>query len=325
MMIKIDECLNALSVNPEPLIRWKLALLTADSQQLSPEIRKAKEELALSPVVKQLLSDRDEGGKIPCSPYDKWFGAHWVLSILADLEYPKADERLKPLMEQCYQLWLSKEHEKHILVINGRTRRCASQEGNCVYYSLALGLADERTEELVARLIRWQWPDGGWNCDKMPDASKSSFHETLIPLRGLALFAKSTGDPKARQAAARAGEVFLQRRLFLRLADGTLMNKNFILLHYPGYWHYDILFGLKVLAEAGFLDDSRCNEALDVLERKQLPDGGFPAEGRYYRVDDKKLAGHSRVDWGGTSKRQMNPYVTLDALKVLKQAGRLAA
>ena len=109
---------------------------------------------------------RNSDGQIPYHPYDKWFGAHWVLSILADLGYPEGDESLKPLLEQCYDWLLSKEHQKYILTINGRVRRCASQEGNCVYYSLALGLADERTEELAARLIKWQWEDGGWNCDK---------------------------------------------------------------------------------------------------------------------------------------------------------------
>ena len=98
------------------------------------------------------------------------------------------------------------------------------------------------------------------------------------------------------------------------------MDANFIKLHYPAYWHYDILFGLKVMCETGFIDDPRCSEALDLLESKQLADGGFPAEAR---VDEKKLSGHSRVDWGGTSKKHMNPFVTIDAFSVLKQAGRL--
>jgi hypothetical protein len=81
---------------------------------------------------------------------------------------------------------------------------------------------------------------------------------------------------------------------------------------------------LKVLTEAGFIDDPRCGEALDLLESKQTSDGGFPAEDRYYRLDEKSLSGHSHVDWGGTSKVKMNPYITLDALRVLIQAGRLA-
>jgi len=80
---------------------------------------------------------------------------------------------------------------------------------------------------------------------------------------------------------------------------------------------------LKVMSEAGFIDDPRCREALDLLESKQLADGGFPAEERYYRVDEKKLSGHSRVDYGGTSKIHANPFVSLDALIVLKNSGRL--
>lgn len=323
-MMKIEGCIQALADHPEPVIRWNLDRYVLEAQQTISAQQAGMQELAASPIIKRLLSDRTADGTIPYNPYDKWFGAHWVLSILADLGYPQGDPVLKPLLEQCYQVWLSKDHEKHIRMINGRVRRCASQEGNCIYYSIALGLADTRTEELADRLLRWQWMDGGWNCDKRPEAIKSSFNETLIPLRGLAWFARASGDQKAKQAVEQAAEVFLKRRLFYRLSDGKIIDKNFVKLHYPNYWHYDILFGLKILSEAGFINDPRCAEALDLLESKQLPDGGFPAEDRYYRVDDRGLSGHSRVDWGGTSKVKLNPFVTLDAIRVLKLAGRLA-
>jgi hypothetical protein len=61
---------------------------------------------------------------------------------------------------------------------------------------------------------------------------------------------------------------------------------------------------------------------LDLLESKRLPDGGFPAEKTYYRVTDRRTAGRCLVDWGGTSQRRMNEWVTADALSVLKAAGR---
>jgi hypothetical protein len=78
------------------------------------------------------------------------------------------------------------------------------------------------------------------------------------------------------------------------------------------------------MAEAGFIDDPRCAAALDLLETKGLPDGGFPAEARYYRLtDDPKAGGRSTVDWGGTGKKKMNEFVSADALYVLKAAGRL--
>lgn len=320
---KTESCIHLLIKNPEPVIQWKMTRCVLGKTPSSSEVKKAREELAISQIIQRLLSDQNTDGQIPFHPYDKWFGSHWVLSILADLGYPEGDDSLKPLLEQSYDVWLSKDHERKIRIINGRIRRCASQEGNCIYYSLALGLADDRTEELAARLIKWQWDDGGWNCDKRPEAAKSSFNETLIPLRGLAWYAKSSGDPKAKQAVNRAAEFFLKRHLFKRLKDGRIIDKNFIQLHYPNYWHYDILFGLKVMTEAGFISDPRCAEALDLLESKQLSDGGFPAEERYYRADEKRLSGHSHVDWGGTSKVHMNPFVTVDALAVLKQSGRL--
>jgi hypothetical protein len=76
------------------------------------------------------------------------------------------------------------------------------------------------------------------------------------------------------------------------------------------------------MAEAGFIRDGRCQDALDLLEAKKLPEGGFPAQGKYYTTSSAK-SGRSLVDWGGVSQRRMNPFVTMDALYVLKEAGRL--
>lgn len=208
------------------------------------------------------------------------------------------------------------------MTINGRTRIHASQEGNALYALLALGLVDERVDELAQRLVGRQWSDGGWNCDKKPEATNSSFHESLIPMRGLALHAKLTGNEDSRGATGRASEIFLKRRLYRRERGGQIIHSEFKKFHYPPYWHYDFLFALKVLAEAGFIDDPRCQEALDLLESKQLPEGGWPAEKKYYRVTDKLGNGRSLVDWGGTSKLRMNEWVTADALYVLKAAGR---
>jgi hypothetical protein len=196
-------------------------------------------------------------------------------------------------------------------------------EGNAAFALMSLGLADERTEELLRRLVGWQWPDGGWNCDKHPEAHISSFHESLIPLRALALHARLSGAESSKQAAARAAELFLRRELFKRLADGSVISEDFIRLHYPCYWHYDLLFALKVMSEAGFLADPRCNAGLDLLESKQLPGGGFRAEGKFYRMALHASSGTSRVNWGTVGPGKMNEFVSADALLVLQHSVRL--
>src|SRR5881296_3748551 len=90
--------------------------------------------------------------------------------------------------------------------------------GNALYFCTKLGIADGRADSLVERLLHWQWPDGGWNCDRHPEADTSSFMETLLPMLGLAVYARKYRRPAAVKAARAAGDVFLRRRLFKRLS-----------------------------------------------------------------------------------------------------------
>jgi hypothetical protein len=143
--------------------------------------------------------------------------------------------------------------------------------------------------------------------------------ETPLPLRGLAAY----GSPEAQRAADRATEVLLTRRILYRRSNGRLIRADWARLHYPVYWHYDLLAGLKGLAEAGHLADPRCADALDLLERKRLPDGGWAAEASFVHGVDPRRQHHDLVDWGGTDPRRRNEWVTADALAVLTAAGRI--
>ena len=283
----------------------------------------AREAVRRSKLVRTLLSEREPDGTIPRHPYAKWDGAFWVLATLADLGYPAGDESLVPLREQVYDWLLSPYHERRwVPPVAGRSRIHASQEGNAVWSLLTLGLADEGVERLVERLLTTQWPDGGWNCDPRATGHTSAFGESLLALRGLSLHARVTQNERSREAAERCAGVFLSRRLFRRRSDGSVIDAEFVELHYPCYWRYDFLFGLKVMNEAGLLGDERCEDALDLLEAKRLPDGGWPAEGRFYGAGAGR---RSLVDWGGASRRRSNDWVTADALTVLAAAGRLEA
>jgi len=318
--------LQALAQSQEPAIRF---LTATRLQDLAPSSRKAQRlqrAIPDSPSVRSMLALRDAQGCLPYHAYQKWLGAHWTLAVLADLGYPAGDEQLIPLYNQVMAWLFSDEHralfKKRTLA--GRVRMHPSQEGNAIYYALMLGLDDERVDQLVERILGWRWPDGGWNCSMKPEAHISSFMETLIPLRGLALYGKRRNHAPAQAAAREAAEIFLKRQLFKRQRTGSTMNPDFVALHFPCYWHYDILFGLKVMAEADLLEDARCDAALDLLASKRLPAGGFPAEKKYYQVGKSTIRSRSAVDWGGTHKKKMNVWVTLEALAVLKRAGRIS-
>jgi hypothetical protein len=335
-----ESLIRSLLASENPSIRWKVRVSVLGEDPSSPALRKVQEEIRTSPVVKALLAKRDRNGEIHVkhSPYDKWQGAHWVLAALADVGYPPGDESLTPLRDQVFAHWLSdlyfqefeadtkqaayRGHHSGVPLMRGRYRRCGSQHGNALLSATRLGLDSPDSERLVERLLHWQWPDGGWNCDKDPKADTSSFMETLLPMRALALFGRKTKNRKATQAAAKASEVFLSRRLFKRRADQSVIAKSFVELHYPLYWHYDVLGGLKAMADLDSLSDSRCADALDLLEERELPEGGWPAEARYFKPSAKPKPESDYVDWGAASKKRANEWVTADALAVLHAAGR---
>jgi hypothetical protein len=317
----MDDIKDKLLSSDEPSVRYKVLVNILGKNKNSKEIKSLRNEIKNSTRVKTMLMKKLDG-KLTNHPYSKWHGAHWVLSILADIGYPEKDESLIPLREQVYEWLFSEKHLQDINAIKDRYRIHASMEGNAIYYLLTLGLADDRTDELVKRLLKCQWDDGGWNCDRKEKTAISSFHESITPLRGLIQHAKLAGSKQSQEAAIRCSDIFLKRRLFKKLKDGKVIRPGFIRLHYPCYWHYDFLIGLKVMAEGGFINDKRCSDALDLLESKKLPDGGFPADAKHYKVNDELKSPNSPVDWDGVGKKRMNQFVTMDALYVLKEAGR---
>jgi len=315
--------IDSLAQSDYPSIRYRVL---TELQGENPESESAQAAQALipqDPIVKALLADRTPDGRLPYKAYRKWIGAHWVLVTLADLNYPPGDQSLIPLREQMLDYILHDLHVNYIKtrMVAGRMRMHPSIEGNAIYALLKLGLADERVDHLVKVILSWRWPDGGWNCRMKPETVISSFMETLIPLRGLALYQKQAMDNQLAGIIPEIAEVFLRRHLFKRVKNSRVMDKTFIQLHYPCYWHYDILFALKVMAEAGLINDPRCNDALKLLRSKRLPNGGFPAEDRFYRTSGSKSTGYSNVDWGGVNKKRANSWVTIDSLSVLIASG----
>lgn len=194
-------------------------------------------------------------------------------------------------------------------VIRGLERRHASMEGNALAVSCRLGMArSPQVRYLVDVLLRSQWPDGGWNCDRNPAAHRSSFHETLAPIWGLVEYHRATGGEDSRQAARRAGELLLEHRLFRAMGTGHAIHSEWLHIHWPHYWHYDFFHGLRAVAMLGLLGDRRADDARALLLERRQPDGTWGADGRRYWRRSTEV-----VDWGDAHQ-----VVTPIALAMLK-------
>ena len=301
-------------------------------------MRLHRQEIAGSRNVQRLLSRRLPDGTIRLGneyhAYRKFQGTHWTLAGLAELGYPPGDRSLLPLVDQVHEWLWSPQHlgPPSTAVLAGqedRVRRCASQEGLAIWYLHELGLADDRVDLLASRLVAFQWPDGGWNCDKNPGAQTSSVQETLLPLRGLARHVRGgTGDRYVTEAIDRSADFLLKRRLLWRLRDGAPIlpkwGRDPMRTQWPIRW-YDVLLVLVVMAELGRINDPRCVDALDVLAGKQLLSGGFPAEEGTARTVDHVASGGTFAEWGPTRRARPNPYTTIDATWVLLRSARFSS
>ena len=248
-------------------------------------------------------------------PYAKWRRAFWRLLSLVDLGVEPGNPHALSAAELtlgwlCSPRRLSAIHKRRI---EGRVRRCASQDGRGLFACLRVGLrGDGRLDVLAESLVETQWPDGGWNFDVRPQASHSSFNETWGPILGLAEYG-------AHEAAVRGAEFLLRHRVVYSERTGEPAHSVFMKLHYPPYWHYDVLVGLRTLAVSVGLDDVRGDDALDLLESKRRPDGTWHPEGKWWKRPGSKGSNVDAVDWGSVA----NELLTERALDVLGTAGRL--
>jgi hypothetical protein len=271
------------------------------------------------PWVAALLREPPRPGAdpTPLHAYQKWAGPHWRLAALAELDVPPSDPAVAPVIAEGWErvvAWLEAPGRLAAAKpVDGRARVHGSQEGLAAWAAIRHGLAGEPgVGRAIERLIEWQWPDGGWNCDVRPEARHSSFHETLPALWGLHEYATTAGGRASHIAVGRAADLLLRHEVLWSRTTGRRVDPSFAVPHYPPYWHYDLLQALLVLQRAGHDDDPRTRRARALLAGRRRGDGTWRAARRWWHPPTGRGSGGEIVDWGEVADRM----VTLNALRV---------
>jgi hypothetical protein len=337
--VHTDPATSWLLQSEDPSVRYLTLTEVLDKPHYLPDVESARRQIPQGPKVRVLVSGQRRDGGFGVHPYQKWAGAHWRLVSLVELGISPGFKPAVRATDLVLKWLLGDAHLKNVPKINGLYRRCASQEGNALAVCSRLGIAnDPRVKQLAESLIEWQWPDGGWNCDRKEDVHHSSFNESLSTLWGLVEYTKSTSDDPARDAAEKAAEFFLRHKIFRscrtdQVRPPETFNSTpyrifvhpFTDLHYPLYWHYDILQALTILSRAGKLSDPRTREAIGVIESKRLKDGTWRPDDYYWRLKRTSRpkpgmqANVEIVDWGRQGPNEM---ITLNALRTLKAVAK---
>jgi hypothetical protein len=146
--------------------------------------------------------------------------------------------------------------------------------------TVALGTYfDQDVDGVVARLLKEQLEDGGWNCWVEYGSVRSSFATTINVLEGLLAHERVTGGSAESITARRRGEEYLlERKLFRRKSTGEVVDEAWLQFSFPTRWHYDVLRALDYFRAAGDRPDQRVDEAIHLLRSKQQPDGTWLLE-----------------------------------------------
>jgi hypothetical protein len=214
-----------------------------------------------------------DGGALFPRPWDRsipgqpWTATEPTLTLLLEFGIDPSNERVRRAVAQVrdHARW---EHAGEQFFagevepcINGRTVALGAYFGQDV-------------EGIVARLLREQLEDGGWNCEAENGSVRSSFDSTINVLEGLLAHERATGGSAASIEARRRGEEYLlERALFRRKTTGEVVKESYRQFSFPPRWHYDVLRGLEYFRDAGDPPDPRVNEAIELLRSKQQPDG----------------------------------------------------
>ena len=204
-----------------------------------------------------------------------WTSTLPTLQLLHDLSVDPGAERVRRAVasvrdgcrwEHAGQPFFGGEVEP---CINGRTVTLG------IYFGYAQG-------EVIARLLREQLADGGWNCEAENGSVRSSFDTTINVLEGLLAHEQATGGSAESIAARRRGEEYLlERKLFRRKSTGEVVKDDYLKFAFPTRWHYDVLRALDYFREAGDPPDGRVDEAMQLLRSKAQPDGTWLLENTY--------------------------------------------
>ncbi len=315
-----------------PSVRYLALTELLDRGPKDTDVMAARERIASSRLARKIMGQQTREGF--WSPREtcyrpKWTSAVWPLMLLAELAVP-ADDRIKAEVERFLDL-----HQVESGSFSCRTKLERGKRwdepcltGNMIRTLIQLGYGNDRR---VKKAIDWlpvqQLKDGGWNCDFPEKKVKhSSFMSTIEPLWAYSEIPRRRWTRKMKRSIEEGAEFLLMHHLYK--SDNHHWQETypfFTKLHFPMYYFYDILHGLRVLTKLGYADDERIKSAAHLLSSKRRPDGRWNLEGDWYQEGDyfypsgKGRKAPVKVEVIGEPSK----WVTLNALRVLAETGDL--
>ena len=252
------------------------------------EVRRARAAIPRRGWVAEILARRNPAGwwvqgKNLYRP--KYIGTNWNLLALSDLGATRAI----PAVRASCDLWMKRSPLKG----GGIGGNSAGVGHHCYTGNMARALIrfgyvdDRRVRKALEWLVQTAHPNGGWTCWSFGTGPSQS--RTLDSWEGLSAFAAYPKAKWSRSMTAcveQAAEFYLDRELH---RQGTRY-APWYRFHWPVHYYYDVLVGLDVLTELGYVGDPRLRFALDLLRSRRRRDGRWNLDAIHPDIDARARA-----------------------------------
>jgi hypothetical protein len=330
-----------------PVIRyWALRDLKGYRAN-DPEVARLQDDIAKWSPIDKHLSEQNRKGywAYPEDCYwPKWSATVWSLILLGETGIRSSHPSVAAGCEYFLNMATSQDKSWPPITQSGPESYRLLWEP-CVTGNMARTLTvfgygrDPRAQSMFEFLVRTQLPDGGWNCEFGEWGVKvkhSSFMSTIEPLWAFSALDRSLWPKGSKEVVDRAAEFMLLHWLHKSDRTGKVINEEWTKLHFPLFYYYDILHGLRVLTDLGYGSDGRVSEALQLIKQKQLSDGTWPMESSYINANRwNYMKDPATGEWHEERRestaeipeiyRQLgrvgerNPWITLNVLRTLKK------
>ncbi len=333
-MVERDPALAWLLKQENPGVRYWTLRDLLDRPENDPEVVASRNAVASwGPVAEYLREQYPDGywGFEEDVYWPKWRATVWALILLAELGLPGDNPSIRAGCEYFLKIigdqdrsWPPPKYPDDDV----RGWRLAWEP--CVTGNMARTLAtfgygdDPRVRDMFDWLVRYQRDDGGWNCETEDwrdgeAVHHSSFMSTIEPLWAFSSLDRQRWPKGGKEAVERGCEFLLMHRLYKSDKTGKVIRDEWTHLHFPMFYFYDILHGLRVVSALGLGGDERTRDARDLLLSKRLPDGTWPMEASFLRALRRNFVKDTATGQWHESK---DP--TVEVSKIYSSGGRVA-
>jgi hypothetical protein len=312
-----------------PSVRYFALRDILDRPQSDATVRTARREIMHTGMVPHILDRQREPGYLQAFPRfytDKYEGLVWSLIVLAELGAdvnPQTKEQCEYILTNSQET-LNGGFSMHTAqkVGGGRiTEVIPCLTGNMVWSLIRFGYFDDpRLQKGIDWITRYmRFNDGVEVTPQVPPYDRLEMcwgkhvcHmgvvKALKALSAMPQERRTTGD--IGDTIQKATEFLLIHHIYKRSRDLSRISKpGWLRFGFPLMYQTDALEILDVLTELG-VDDSRMDEAIDVVRAKQDDTGRWRTENTY---------GSDRLLIPMGQEHEQSKWITLRAMRVLKR------